>query len=101
MFCTLLMNSNLQRILANKKEDDQKVGLEDAYRNMASALRVVEGGDRSVPSQAVTVYKESSEQITARMNEWTTFKQRTLPEINQKLGPAKLTPITIGEIDKK
>jgi hypothetical protein len=35
-------------------------GCPDAYKDLASALRVVEGGDRSVPSQAVAVYKESS-----------------------------------------
>ncbi len=79
--------SGLGKILANK-DDSQKLGLEDAYKNLASALRVVEGGDRSAPSQAVAVYKESSEQIRARMNEWTAFKRTKLPELNQQLRQA-------------
>ena len=32
----------------------QASGLQDAFSDMSSALRVVEGGDRAVPSQAIT-----------------------------------------------
>jgi photosystem II stability/assembly factor-like uncharacterized protein len=92
--------SGLGKILTNK-ENQQKLGLEDAYKNLASALRVVEGGDRSMPSQAVAVYKESSEQISARISEWTAFKQRKLPEINQQLRQANLTPIAIAGIEEE
>ena len=42
---------------------------------LASALRVVESGDRAVPSQAIAVYKESSQHAKARIAEWTRFKQ--------------------------
>ncbi len=41
---------------------EQASGLQDAFADMASALRVVEGGDRAVPSQAIAVYNESAQQ---------------------------------------
>ena len=70
-------------------------GLQDAYRNITAALRVVEGGDRPAPSQALTVYQESSEQINARTAEWTVFKQTTLQALNEQLQQAGLPVITV------
>ena len=92
--------SGLSKLLRNR-EDQQKLGIEDAYKNLASALRVVEGGDRAVPSQAIAVYKESSEQISARMSEWTAFKQRKLPELNEQLRQSNLTPIAIADMEEE
>jgi hypothetical protein len=45
-------------------------GLEDAFADMASALSVVESGDRAVPSQAIAVYTESSQRVKAAIAEW-------------------------------
>jgi len=92
--------SSLSRILSNKENRrDQKPGLQDAYKDLASALRVVEGGDRPAPSQAVAVYKESSQQIKGRIGEWNAFKQTRLPELNQLLRQANLPPIAIADIE--
>jgi photosystem II stability/assembly factor-like uncharacterized protein len=90
--------SSLGKILANK-ENSQAPGIEDAYKDLASALRVVEGGDRPAPAQAIAVFRESSQQIEARIGEWTKFKQTRLPEINQQLRQANLAPITEIEQD--
>ena len=68
---------------------------------MASALRAVESGDRAVPSQAIAVYKESSQQLKARIAEWTSFKQVKLPPLNQKLREGNLAPISISEIEQE
>jgi photosystem II stability/assembly factor-like uncharacterized protein len=76
-------------------------GLQDAYMGLASALRVVEGGDRAVPSQAIALYKESSEGVKARIAEWATFKQTKLPQLNQKLREGSLSPIVISEIERE
>ncbi|HKN33656.1 MAG TPA: hypothetical protein VJX16_10490 [Terriglobales bacterium] len=92
--------SALVKILTNKT-DQQRPGIEDAYKNLASALRVVEGGDRPAPSQAVGVYKESSEQIKARINEWNAFKQGKLPDLNQQLRQANLTPIAVADVEEE
>jgi photosystem II stability/assembly factor-like uncharacterized protein len=76
-------------------------GLQNAYSDLASALRVVENGDRTAPSQAIAVYEQASQQIKARLAEWTAFKQTKLPELNQQLRQANLTPIAIAEIEQE
>ncbi len=73
-------------------------GLQEAADGLASALRVVEGGDRAVPSQALAVYKESSEQAKARVGEWEKFKQASLPQLNEKLTQTASEPIKIEPI---
>jgi photosystem II stability/assembly factor-like uncharacterized protein len=90
--------SSLDRILTGKeKSQEQGHGLQDAYKDLASALRVVEGGDRVVPSQAIALYTESSQQLKARITEWTTFKQTRLPDLNRQLRQANLAPIVIAD----
>jgi photosystem II stability/assembly factor-like uncharacterized protein len=94
--------SSLAKILTNKEHpQEQGQGLADAYKNLASALRVVEGGDRAVPTQAVALYMESSQQIKGRISEWASFKQTQLPELNKQLRNANLTPIAITDIEQK
>ncbi|HWO29692.1 MAG TPA: hypothetical protein VNO32_12935, partial [Candidatus Acidoferrum sp.] len=76
-------------------------GLQDAFADMAAALRVVESGDRAVPSQAVAVYKESSQRVKAAIAEWNEFKTTKLQRLNQKLSEAGDAPIAISEIEQE
>jgi hypothetical protein len=93
--------ASLGKIRSNRENAaDQTPGLQEAYTGLASALRVVEGGDRDVPSQAIAVYKESSQEASVRMREWTAFKEGTLPRLNQQLREANLAPIAIAEIEQ-
>jgi hypothetical protein len=90
------------KILANKEHAaEEGPGLEEAYAGLASALRVVESGDRAVPSQAIAVYTESSQQVKARIAEWARFKQTRLAQLNQQLREAKLAPIAISETEQE
>jgi uncharacterized phage infection (PIP) family protein YhgE len=90
------------KILTNKEHAaDESPGLQDAYAGLASALRVVEGGDRAVPSQAIAVYEESSPQVKAHIAEWTRFKQTRLEPINQRLREANFAPIAIAEVERQ
>jgi uncharacterized phage infection (PIP) family protein YhgE len=99
--------SGIGKILTNKslmnKEHaaDEGPGLQDAYTGLASALRVVESGDRAVPAQAIAVYKESSQQVKARIAEWDRFKQTRLVQLNQQLRDANFAPIAIAEIEQE
>jgi len=99
--------SGIGKILTNKilmkKEHaaDEGPGLQDAYTGLASALRVVESGDRAVPSQAIAVYRESSQQVKAGIAEWARFKQTRLAQLNQRLRDANLAPIAIAEIERQ
>ena len=103
-------NSSLRPALADAQSEVSKIlnagggvnlGLQAAYAGLASALRVVENGDRAAPSQAIAVYKESSEQVKARIAEWAKFKQTKLVQLNQQLRDAGLAPIAIAEIERQ
>jgi hypothetical protein len=92
--------SALARIVMNKENlAEEGPGLQDAYAGLVSALRVVESGDRAVPSQAIAVYKESSQQVKARIAEWTRFKQTNLVQLNKKLREADLSPVAMSEVE--
>jgi hypothetical protein len=94
--------SGISKILTNKEHAaNEGPGLQDAYAGLASALRVVEGGDRAVPSQAIAVYQESSQQVKARIAEWVRFKQTRLAQLNQQLREANFAPIAIAEIEEQ
>jgi hypothetical protein len=91
----------MQEILAGKKSGaEPESGLQEAYAGVTAALRVVESGDRAVPSQAIALYQESSQQAKARIADWTKFNQTKLPQLNQKLHDGNLAPIAISEIEQ-
>jgi hypothetical protein len=94
--------SEIAKIVSNKENHQQQnEGLEESYSELASALHVVEGGDRAVPSQAIAVYKASSQRLKEGIAQWTTFKQMKLAQINQKLREGNLAPIAIAEIEQE
>jgi photosystem II stability/assembly factor-like uncharacterized protein len=94
--------SEISKIVKEKANtQEQSGGLQDAYGDLVSALRVVEGGDRTVPSQAMAVYNESSKRVQAAVDEWSNFKSHQLSQLNQKLSEGSLAPITISEIEQE
>jgi photosystem II stability/assembly factor-like uncharacterized protein len=89
--------SAIDKILSNKEHTaEESRGLQDAYTGLASALRVVESGDRAAPSQAIAVYKESSQQVKVGIAEWTRFKQTRLEQLNRQLHVADFAPVESG-----
>jgi photosystem II stability/assembly factor-like uncharacterized protein len=87
--------SEIAKILTKQHGDPEPTaGLQDAYKDLASVLRVVERGDRAAPSQAIAVYKQSSQQVKVCLGEWLTFKQTRLPQLNQRLRETHFGPIT-------
>jgi photosystem II stability/assembly factor-like uncharacterized protein len=94
--------SAIGKILRNQGHAAAKaLGLQDAYTGLASSLRVVENGDRAVPSQAIAVYQESSPQVKARIAEWNQFKQTRLEQLNRQLRDASLAPVKIAELERQ
>jgi hypothetical protein len=89
--------SAIAKILSGNDHEKDKPGLQEAFAGLTSALRVVEGGDRAIPSQALAVYKESSPQAKARIAEWNQFKQTLLPQLNEKLRQENLGPVAIQD----
>jgi hypothetical protein len=72
---------------------DEGMGLDPASRSIASALRVVEGGDRPAPSQAIAVFEESSLAAKLRIKEWNQLRAEQLSDLNNKLRLAGLSAI--------
>ncbi|MGB8985494.1 MAG: hypothetical protein WCC37_02580, partial [Candidatus Sulfotelmatobacter sp.] len=96
------VRSGIAGILSNKdNKQHQPAGLQDGYSEMVSALRVVEGGDRAVPAQAIAVYEESSQSVKIGIAKWTKFKETNLSQLNQQLREGNLPPIAISEIEQE
>jgi photosystem II stability/assembly factor-like uncharacterized protein len=93
--------SELSTILTDEKIPQKPGGLQEGSIELASALRVVEGGDRTVPAQAIAVYEESSQHVKKGIESWLVFKQTTLPRLNQSLREAGLAPIANPESTDK
>jgi hypothetical protein len=94
--------AEVAKILSSKpKPSDQAQGLQEAYSDLASALRVVESGDRAIPAQATELYEQSSEQVKKRLLQWKEFKQARLPKINEDLQRANLKPVAVAEIERE
>jgi len=96
------IQSGITKIITRKDSDPQATaGLQEAYKDLRSALQVVERGDRAVPSQAVAVYKESSPQVKECIEEWATFKRTRLALLNQQLREKSLPPIAISQTEEE
>jgi len=91
------LETEIRRIMAGT-EDSNTMGLQRASGGLASALGVVESGDRAVPSQAITLYNESSQALKLRIADWNHVKTNWLPQLNQHLRQQNMTPIAISEI---
>ncbi len=94
--------SAIGRIVMNKEHPTEEgPGLQDAYNALVSVLRVIESGDRAVPSQALAVYQEFSPQAKLRVAEWAKLEQTRLVELNQRLREADFAPLAIAEIERE
>jgi len=90
--------AKLAGILTGKRGTEGRgSGLRDAYRNLASAVRAVESGDRSPPAQATALYEDSRRDMQASLADWAEFKQTQLGKLNQELRRANLASIAIGK----
>jgi len=76
-------------------------GLESASTGLGAALRVVEGGDRTIPSQAMDLYRESSKVATDSIAQWEQLKKVQLSKLNQALKKAGLAPIQVSLIERE
>jgi hypothetical protein len=77
------------------------MGLESANSGLASALRVVEGSDRTLPSQALELYRQSDEAAKARIADWTKLKSTELAGLNEALQKAGVPAVQISQIERE
>jgi photosystem II stability/assembly factor-like uncharacterized protein len=93
--------AEITKIVTNKESaPGEPGGLQAAFTGLGSALRVVESGDREVPSQSVALYQESSERAKVGIAAWEKFKQTKLRELNLKLQENNIAPVTVAEIEQ-
>ncbi len=95
----LQLQNEIRKILAGSGDSTPNAaGLENANSGLASALAVVESGDRAIPPQAIALYHESSQTLKLRVADWNHVKTNWLPELNQHLRQKKMAPIVISEL---
>jgi hypothetical protein len=96
---TSQLEAEIRKILAGSEDPANKtLGLETVSSGLTSALAVVESSDRTVPSQAIALYQESSEGLKLRLADWNHVKTNWLPQLNLHLREGNLAPIVISEI---
>ena len=76
-------------------------GLRSATLGLTVTLGVVEGADRTPPSQAQQLYTESARTLKARLADWQALKAGSLAKLNQQLRQAGLAEIEIAELLEK
>ncbi len=75
-------------------------GLASASSALASALRVVESGDRTTPSQALEVYRVAEEAAKSGLADWQKLQSGPLAELNRSLQSKGLASSCCVETDE-
>ncbi len=96
------LNAQIESIEKGQKAPPGSItGLESAVTGLSTALRVVESGNRTVPSQAIELF-EAAERVTkAGLVDWGKVKSDQLEKLNQSLQKAGAAPIQISEIERE
>lgn len=81
--------------------DQSLMGLDSANAGLLAALRVVEGGNRETPAQAIELYQQSKKAFEQRAAEWQKLKATQLPQLNQELPKIGATPIRMSAIEQE
>ena len=92
------VRAGMQAIL-NGKAGQQ--GLRQANMGLASALSVVESGDREIPAPATEIYDQARAAAAQAESQWTAMKQGELPRLNEALKRAHLQPVHIAAIERQ
>ena len=96
------LEAEIRKILTGSADpSNNAIGLENANTGVASALAVVESGDRAVPSQAMALYHESIQALKLRIADWNHIKTNWLPQLNQHLRQNNVMPIAITEVPEE
>ncbi len=93
------LEAAMDAIDAGSKATPDAMGLAAASGGLQSVLRVVEGGDRTTPQQALDVYKLSDDAAKSRIAEWKTLKSSGLAEFNNAIKKAGLPAIDVAAVE--
>jgi photosystem II stability/assembly factor-like uncharacterized protein len=74
-------------------------GLESANSGLGAALRVVQSGDRAIPSQAMELYREADQSAKAQLVQWDDVKSMQIPKLNDALQKAGIVGVRVSMIE--
>lgn len=94
------LESAIGGIEKGSKANADAMGLEAATSGLQSVLRVVEGGDRTTPLQAIEVYRLSDDAAQNGIAAWKKMKTGELAEFNRALQKAGLRPIDLSAVEQ-
>ncbi len=95
----LQLQSEIKKLLNGSEGEPGSIsGLEQANTGIASALRVVQSSDRTIPSQAREVFQEALIAKQASVDQWNAIKAGRLQQLNQRLRQANLAPIAASDL---
>ena len=87
------------RVISGEKQPEP--GLMQASAGLGTALRMVESGDRTAPSQAIVVFKLMSNVAQQKIQDWEQFKSTGLNRVNAALARAHQKPVQISAIEEQ
>jgi photosystem II stability/assembly factor-like uncharacterized protein len=90
------LRSDIAKIIAGEPGGDIS-GLKGANSGLEAALGVVETSDRAIPSQAMTLFDESTQELKSRVAQWDGLKKTLLSQLNHQLQQAGMAAISGGE----
>jgi photosystem II stability/assembly factor-like uncharacterized protein len=94
------LSAAVTEIEKGSKTPADKMGLEAATSGLQSVLRVVEGGDRTTPQQALDAYQIVDEAAKRGVEAWKQLKGGDLAAFNQAMQKAGLQPITMLVVEQ-
>jgi photosystem II stability/assembly factor-like uncharacterized protein len=81
--------------------DKSVMGLDSANAALLAALRVVEGGNRETPPQAIELYRQAKQAFQQRAAEWQKLKTSELPQVNLELQKSGEKLIRVSAIEQE
>jgi hypothetical protein len=98
--------TNVEASIAKIEKGDKPVpgainGMESANSGLSAALRVVDSGDRALPSQAIELYHDADRVAKAGIAQWAQLKSAELNQLNKSLQGAGAKAIQVSEIEEE
>ena len=97
--------AKLQEIKGGESEEKagegEGPGLAQANAGLGVALRMVESGDRTAPSQAITIFSQMSKAAREKIHGWEQYKATDLSGVNAALARAHRKPLQIAAIEEQ
>ncbi len=95
-------DANIKKILHGDRSRPAEVtGLDAANKGLLAALRVVEGGNRTIPQQAIELFQKSQQAFSESAPEWQKLKSTELAPLNQELSKAGVLTISLREVERE